>query len=139
MVMEASGACTEPVYYALAGQDFEEIAMASPAHAKALRGHKTDAKDCARLAELSGCGLLRGSYIPSPELKEVQDEDGAGPHPRRSSGCRRDDPAAGDPWRPGAAKTAAMSRTTSCGSPARAKWPPLTAVYFEPSTRLCVQ
>jgi hypothetical protein len=73
VVMEASGACTEPVYYALAGQDFEEIAVASPAHAKALRGHKTDAKDCARLAELSGCGLLRGSYIPSPELREVRD------------------------------------------------------------------
>jgi hypothetical protein len=27
VVMEASGACTEPVYYALAGQDFEEIAV----------------------------------------------------------------------------------------------------------------
>jgi transposase len=73
VVLEASGACTEPVYYALAGQDFTEIAVINPAHAKALRGHKTDAKDCARLAELSGCGLLRGSCIPSPELKEVRD------------------------------------------------------------------
>jgi transposase len=73
VVMEASGVCTEPVYYALAEQDFEQIAVINPAHAKALKGHKTDAKDCARLAELFECGLLRGSYIPAPELKEVRD------------------------------------------------------------------
>jgi hypothetical protein len=45
----------------------------NPAHAKALKGHKTDARDCARLAELSGCGLLRGSFIASAEQKEVRD------------------------------------------------------------------
>jgi transposase len=73
VVMEASGVYTEPVYYALAEQDFEEVAVINPAHAKALKGHKTDAKDCARLAELFECGLLRGSYIPAPELKEVRD------------------------------------------------------------------
>jgi transposase len=73
VVMEASGVYTEPVYYALAEQDFTEIAVINPAHAKALKGHKTDAKDCARLAELFECGLLHGSYIPSPELKEVRD------------------------------------------------------------------
>ena len=73
VVMEASGVYTEPVYYALAEQDFTEIAVVNPAHAKALKGHKTDAKDCARLAELFECGLLRGSYIPAPALKEVRD------------------------------------------------------------------
>ena len=73
VVMEASGVCTEPVYYALCEQDFTEVAVINPAHAKALKGHKTDAKDRARLAELSGCGLLRGSYIPPAELKEVRD------------------------------------------------------------------
>ena len=73
VVMEASGVYTEPVYYALCEQDFTEVAVINPAHAKALKGHKTDAKDCARLAELFECGLLRGSYIPSAELKEVRD------------------------------------------------------------------
>ena len=73
VVMEASGVYTEPVYYALCEQDFEQVAVINPAHAKALKGHKTDAKDCARLAELFECGLLRGSYIPPPELKEVRD------------------------------------------------------------------
>ena len=73
VVMEASGVYTEPVYCALAERDFDEVAVINPAHAKALKGHKTDAKDCARLAELFECGLLHGSYIPAPELKEVRD------------------------------------------------------------------
>src|SRR6185437_15140384 len=73
VVMEASGIYTEPVYYALCEQDFDEVAVINPAHAKALKGHKTDARDCARVAELSGCGLLRGSYIPPAELREVRD------------------------------------------------------------------
>ena len=58
--MEASGVCTEPVYHALCEQDFEQVVVVNPAHAKALKGHKTDARDCARLAELFECGLLRG-------------------------------------------------------------------------------
>ena len=66
VVLEASGVYTEPVYYALAERDFTEIAVINPAHAKALRGHKTDAKDCARLAELFECGLLRGLGCPGP-------------------------------------------------------------------------
>jgi transposase len=73
VVMEASGVYTEPVYHALCEQDFERVEVINPAHARALKGHKTDAKDCARLAELFECGLLRGSYIPSAELKEVRD------------------------------------------------------------------
>jgi transposase len=71
--MEASGVYTEPVYYALLEEDFTEVLVVNPAHVKALKGHKTDAKDCARLAELLECGLLQGSYIPGAELKEVRD------------------------------------------------------------------
>jgi transposase len=73
VVMEASGVCTEPVYHALCEQDFEQVAVINPAHARALKGHKTDAGDCARLAELFEAGLLRGSYIPPAELKEMRD------------------------------------------------------------------
>jgi Transposase len=40
VVMEASGVYTEPVYYALCEQDFTEVAVINPAHAKALKGHK---------------------------------------------------------------------------------------------------
>jgi transposase len=74
VVMEASGVYTEPVYYALTELDFTEVLVINPAHAKALKGHKTDARDAVRLLDLYECGaLLRGSYIPSPDLREVRD------------------------------------------------------------------
>jgi transposase len=65
VVMEASGVYTEPVYHALAELDFTEVMVVNPGHVKALKGHKTDARDCARMAELLECGLLHGSFIPS--------------------------------------------------------------------------
>ena len=73
VAMEASGVFTEPVYYALMEEDFEQVLVVNPAHVKAVKGQKTDAKDCARIAELLECGLLQGSYMPPPELKEVRD------------------------------------------------------------------
>ena len=74
VVMEASGVYTEPVYYALAELDFTEVLVVNPAHVKALKGHKTDAKDAVRLLDLYECGaVVRGSYIPAPDLKEVRD------------------------------------------------------------------
>ena len=73
VVMEASGVYTDPVYYALRELDFEEVMVINPAHAKALKGHKTDAKDAIRLLDLYECGLLSGSYIPDPDLREVRD------------------------------------------------------------------
>ena len=73
VVMEASGVYTDPAYYALRELDFEEVMVINPAHAKALKGHKTDAKDTIRLLDLYECGLLSGSYIPDPDLREVRD------------------------------------------------------------------
>jgi len=74
VVMEASGVYTEPVYYALTELDFTEVLVVNPAHVKALKGHKTDARDAVRLLDLYECGaVMRGSYIPSPDLKEVRD------------------------------------------------------------------
>jgi transposase len=73
VAMEASGVYTEPVYHALTEQDFAEVLVVNPAHVKALKGHKTDARDCRRLAELLECGLLCGSYVPSAEQKEMRD------------------------------------------------------------------
>jgi transposase len=73
VAMEASGVYTEPVYHALCEQDFTEVVVVNPAHVKVLKGHKTDARDCARLAELLECGLLRGSFVPSAEQKEMRD------------------------------------------------------------------
>ena len=43
VVMEASGVYTDPVYYALCEQDFTEVAVINPAHAKALNRPWNDA------------------------------------------------------------------------------------------------
>ena len=86
VVMEASGVYTDPVYYALRELDFTEVMVINPAHAKALKGHKTDAKDAIRLLDLYECGLLSGSYMPGSGPAggagpgPVPDEDGPGPH-----------------------------------------------------------
>ena len=40
VAMEASGVSTEPVYYALAEEDFTEMLVVNPAHVKAVKGYK---------------------------------------------------------------------------------------------------
>src|SRR5215469_11257148 len=100
VVMEASGIYTDPVRDALVEVGgFEEVMVVNAAHVKALKGHKTDARDAARLAELLECGLLRGSYIPSrgaeggagPGALPGQD----GPGPRLGGLAARQDPGIG--------------------------------------------
>ncbi|MFL6450081.1 MAG: transposase [Bryobacteraceae bacterium] len=39
----------------------------------ALPGRKTDQKDCERIAELLQYGLLKGSFIPPPPIRELRD------------------------------------------------------------------
>jgi transposase len=49
VVTGASGIYTDPVRDALLEVGgFAEVMVVNPAHAKALKGHKTDARDCAR-------------------------------------------------------------------------------------------
>jgi transposase len=67
VVMEASGVCTEPVCYALREEDFTEVAVVNPAHVKALKGHKTDARAAPGWRRCSSAGCCKGSYIPAPE------------------------------------------------------------------------
>ena len=63
VVMEASGVYTEPVYYALCEQDFTEVIVVNPAHAKALKGHKTDAKTA---PGWRSCGVRAAARLVHP-------------------------------------------------------------------------
>jgi transposase len=49
------------------------VILINPEHARALRGHKTDVKDAAWLADLLRHGLLRASFIPPPEIRELRE------------------------------------------------------------------
>ena len=47
--------------------------MVNPQHVKALPGHKTDRVDAARIAELLQYDLLRASFVPPQEIRELRD------------------------------------------------------------------
>ncbi len=74
VAMEATGVYTMPVYHALLEYGrFEQVLVCNPAHVKNVAGRKTDAVDAAWLAELLEYGLLRGSFIPPPQVKAMRD------------------------------------------------------------------
>src|SRR5262249_34924590 len=47
--------------------------LVNPEHAHALRGRKTDVKDAEWLADLLRHGLLRASFIPPVEIRELRE------------------------------------------------------------------
>jgi transposase len=73
VAMESTGIYSNPVYYALAEFGNFEVIKCNAAHVKNVPGRKTDAADCTWLGELLECGLLRGSYIPVPQIAELRD------------------------------------------------------------------
>ena len=73
VAMESTGIYSNPVFHALAEFGHFEVIKCNAAHVKNLSGRKTDAADCAWLAELLECGLLRGSCIPVQRIAELRD------------------------------------------------------------------
>jgi transposase len=69
--MEATGVLWKPVYYVLEA-DFT-LQLVNPAHIKNVPGRKTDVKDSQWIAQLTECGLLRASFVPPPEIRELRD------------------------------------------------------------------
>jgi len=50
-----------------------DLLLLNPQHVKALPGHKTDRVDAARIAELLQYGLVRASFVPPREIRELRD------------------------------------------------------------------
>jgi len=70
VAMEATGVYWQPVYNLLE-RDFD-LVVANARHIKAVPGRKTDVKDAEWIADLLRHGLLRPSYVPPPELRELR-------------------------------------------------------------------
>jgi transposase len=70
--MESTGVYWKPVYNILAGV-CQEVLLVNAQHIKAVPGRKTDVKDAEWIAELLSYGLLRGSFIPPQEIRELRD------------------------------------------------------------------
>ena len=71
IAMESTGVYWKPVFNIL-GDDFE-LLLVNARHVKNVPGHKTDKKDSRWLAKLLLSGLLRGSYIPCRDIRELRD------------------------------------------------------------------
>ena len=50
-----------------------ELLLVNARHVKILPGRKTDVGDAAWLCELLECGLLRGSFVPPPAIRQLRD------------------------------------------------------------------
>jgi transposase len=72
VVMEATGQYWKPVWYVLEERGFD-LKLVNARHVKILPGRKTDVADAAWLAELLEHGLLRGSFVPPPAIRELRD------------------------------------------------------------------
>lgn len=72
--MEATGIYWRPVFHALcAAERPVEVLLVNAAHVKNVPGRKSDVLDAAWLAELTECGLLRGSFIPPPQIAALRE------------------------------------------------------------------
>jgi transposase len=72
VVMEATGQYWKPVWYVLEARGFG-LLLVNARHVKILPGRKTDVADAAWLAELLEHGLLRGSFVPPPAIRQLRD------------------------------------------------------------------
>jgi transposase len=71
VVMEATGVYWIPVYEYLEKQGFL-LSLVNGAHAKNVPGRKTDVLDSEWLRELHTYGLLRASFIPESEIRQLR-------------------------------------------------------------------
>ena len=71
VAMEATGNYWMPIYNLLEGHF--ELVVANAAHMKAVPGRKTDVADAHWIADLLRHGLLRKSFIPSREQRDLRE------------------------------------------------------------------
>jgi len=73
VVMESTGEYWRPIYNVLEEATEMEIILANAQQVKGIRGHKTDPEDAHWLAHLLRHGLIRPSYIPPLEVRQLRD------------------------------------------------------------------
>jgi transposase len=71
VAIESTGVYWKPVFNILEGE--MEVILVNARHVKAVPGRKTDVKDCEWLADLLRHGLLKASFIPPPEIRELRE------------------------------------------------------------------
>src|SRR5688572_5229050 len=72
VAMESTGVFWKPVYNVLEGV-CDEVRLVNAQHIKQVPGRKTDMKDAEWIAELLAMGLLRASFIPPVEIRDLRE------------------------------------------------------------------
>ncbi len=71
VALESTGVYWKPVYYVL--EEAFTLLLINMQELKHVPGRKTDVKDSEWLAQLLECGLLKPSFVPPPEIRELRD------------------------------------------------------------------
>ncbi len=71
VAMESTGVYWQPVYNLLEG--YFKVSVVNAQHIKKVPGRKTDMKDAEWIAQLLQCGLLRASFVPDRQQRELRD------------------------------------------------------------------
>ncbi len=71
VAMESTGVYWKPVFNIL--EDSFEVILVNARHIKNVPGRKTDVKDSEWLCKLLRNGLVKGSFIPPKEIRELRD------------------------------------------------------------------
>jgi transposase len=72
VAMESTGVYWKPVFNILEGYGIT-ILIVNARHIKYVPGHKTDKKDSAWICKLLLAGLLKGSFVPPVEIRNLRD------------------------------------------------------------------
>lgn len=72
IAMESTASYWKPLYNIIESSDLKAIVV-NAQHMKALPGRKTDVSDAEWIADLLAHGLLRASYIPDKEQREIRE------------------------------------------------------------------
>jgi transposase len=71
VALESTGVYWKCVYYVL--EDHFTLLLVNTRHVHQVPGRKTDVKDSEWLAQLLECGLLRGSLVPPPPMRDLRE------------------------------------------------------------------
>jgi len=70
--MEATGVYWRFPYYVLGGM-FDELWLCNAQHVKNVPGRKSDLSDAEWLADVAAHGMVRPSFVPPPEIRELRE------------------------------------------------------------------
>ena len=71
VALESTGVLWKPVWNILEGRF--TLLLVNPRHLKKVPGRKTDVTDAQWIAQLLQCGLLKSSFVPPREVRNLRD------------------------------------------------------------------